>query len=124
MIQAEAALHRQVCDYLRLRYPNVLYRTDFAAGMKMTVSQAIRHKRLQSGRAWPDLFIAEPRRGHHGLFIELKASNIFKRDGSLRAGEHILEQSLVLAQLNRLGYKAQFACGFDQARKAIDDYLL
>lgn len=61
MMSKEAILHQQVCQYLRMQYPDVIFRTDFAAGVKMTMGQAVRHKKLQSGKAYPDLFIAEPR---------------------------------------------------------------
>lgn len=117
-----------------LAYPCVLFRTDFAAGMKMTIGQAARHRRLQSGRAWPDLFIAQPAFNRaakepddtvffHGLFIELKATNIYKKDGSLRANPHVAEQAAMLERLRKLGYEARFAVGFDQAKQIIDDYL-
>lgn len=122
----EAILHQQVCDYLRYNYRNVIFRTDFAAGIKMTVGQAVRHKRLQSGRAWPDLFIAEPKGAYHGLFIELKAKGtvIYKQDGTPRANAHLQEQAAMLSDLTSRGYKAQFAVGFDEARAIIDDYLM
>lgn len=87
------------------------------------MGQAVRHKRLQSGRAWPDLFIAEPRGSKHGLFIELKATNIFKKDGTLRANPHVAEQEEMLKQLRSRGYRAEFAVGFAAARQLVDSYL-
>ena len=60
MIKKEEILHLKVCDYLRKNYPNVLFRTDFSSGMKMTPGQAAKHKKFQKSRAWPDLFIAKP----------------------------------------------------------------
>jgi hypothetical protein len=39
------------------------------------------------------------------------------------ANEHICEQFDMLEQLRRRGYKAEFACGFDEAKKIIDEYL-
>lgn len=122
MITAEGALHRQVCDYLRLQYPDVLFRTDMG-GVRLTMNQAIAAKRLQAGRAWPDLFIAEPRKGYHGLFIELKATNIYKKDGDLLKDKHIAEQEAMLIALRERTFKAKFAVGFDEARAIIDDYL-
>lgn len=120
---SEAVLQQQVCDYLRLQYPNVMFRSDFASGMKLTMGQAVRHKRLQSGRAWPDLFICEHRGGFNGLFIELKAVNIYKKDGSLLANPHIAEQAVVLEALRDRGYMAEFATGFDKATSLINWYL-
>lgn len=124
MVRSEAILQQQVCDYLRVKYPHILFRSDFAAGIKMTMGQAAKHKRLQSVRAWPDLFIARPQNEYAGLFIELKAVNIYKKDGGLLKNEHLQEQAEVLARLNMLGYRAEFAVGLEQAKTLIDDYLV
>jgi hypothetical protein len=124
VVRSEAILQQQVCDYLRVKYPHILFRSDFAAGIKMTMGQAAKHKRLQSCRAWPDLFIARPQNEYAGLFIELKAVNIYKKDGGLLKNEHLQEQAEVLARLNMLGYRAEFAVGLEQAKTLIDDYLV
>ena len=60
-----------------------------------------------------------------GLMIELKkeGTRIFKKDGTLVADEHIREQFDMLAELRNRGYAAEFACGFDEAKKLIDDYM-
>ena len=56
--KSESNMHMQLAQYIRLQYPQVLFHTDFAAGIKMTMGQAVKNKQLQSGRGWPDLFIA------------------------------------------------------------------
>lgn len=128
-----------IADYLRYQYPQVIYRFDLAADLKLTMGQASKHKRLQHYRGYPDLFIAEPadiritphfepdKRAMHyaGLFIELKreGTRIFKKDGKLVADEHIREQFDMLHDLRARGYAAEFACGFDEAKKLIDDYM-
>lgn len=124
MLKGEAKLHQDCADYLKLQYRGVIYRTDFAAGIKMTQGQAIRHKRLQHGRAYPDLFIAHPVGSFHGGYIELKkeGERMIKRDGTY-ASDHIAEQAEVLAKLRSLGYFAEFAVGWDEAKQTIDDYL-
>jgi hypothetical protein len=122
----EAILHEQITQYLRLQYSAVLFRTDYAAGIKMTIGQAGRHKRLQSGRAWPDLFVAEPRRDFSGLFLELKreGTRVWLKDGkTLVADPHIREQAAVLQGLVDRGYFATFAVGFDEAKLVVDRYL-
>lgn len=136
---SEADLQVQVADYLRLQYPNVMFHSDFGSGIKLTMGQAIKQKRQNGGRrAWPDMFIAEPKvifrktiigelpeRRFHGLMIELKkaGTRIYKKDGTLVADEHIREQFDVLEQLRKRGYMAEFACGFDEAKRIIDEYL-
>lgn len=128
---SEADLQVQVADYLRLQYPNVMFHSDFGSGIKLTMGQAIKQKRQNGGRrAWPDMFVAELiddgySKLHGGLFIELKkaGTRIYKKDGTLVADEHIREQFDVLEQLRKRGYRAEFACGFDEAKRIIDEYL-
>lgn len=130
----ESELQILVANYLRLQYPDVLFRSDFGSGAKLTPGQAIRQKRQNGGRrAWPDLFIAEPVdvdygepswRKYSGLFLELKkeGTRIKKRNGEW-ASNHIREQAEILEILNKKHYKAEFAVGFNEARKQIDSYL-
>lgn len=121
----ESDLQVQVADYLRLRYPKVLFHSDFGSGIKLTQGQAMKQKRQNGGRrGWPDMFIAEPKNGLHGLFIELKkaGTRLKKKDGTW-ASEHLAEQNEVLNQLQKKGYAAYFAVGFEEAKDIIDDYL-
>ena len=122
----EADLQVQVADYLRLQYPDVMFHSDFGSGIKLTMGQAIKQKRQNGGRrAWPDMVLAEPRGEYHGAYIELKkaGTRIYKKDGTLVADQHIREQFDILEQLRKRGYMAEFACGFDEAKRIIDGYL-
>lgn len=82
------------------------------------------NKSIQCGRGFPDLQILEPRNGFHGLFIEIKRNGerVFKRDGTC-ASEHIANQKKWLDLLELRGYKTEFAIGFDECKKIIDDYF-
>lgn len=123
---SEKSLHKAVCQYIRLQYPGILFNSDLAGATKLTIGQAISMKHLRSDRGWPDIFIADPgkRYKYHGLFIELKAegTKIINAKG-FPATPHIAEQFLILERLSCKGYKAEFAVGFDEAKKLIDDYL-
>lgn len=129
MAVSERTLYKQIAQYLQLQYPGVIYRFDLAADMKLTAGQASRHKALHPHRGYPDLFIASARtigdRYYHGLFLELKreGTRILKKDGTLVADQHIREQHALLVELERRGYAARFAVGFDQAKQIIDEYL-
>ena len=137
MIKKEELLHLKVCDYLRKNYPNVLFRTDFSSGMKMSPWQAAKHKKFQKSRAWPDLFIAESgvvkfKEGplivnlrKNGMFLELKADGVklYKKDGTLRKNKHIEEQAEMLEKLRNGNYYAEFAIGYEDAIKQIHEYL-
>ena len=120
----EHKIYEYIATYLQVHYPKVIYRFDLAADMKLTAGQAVKHKRLHPLRGYPDLFIAEPRNGMHGLFIELKKSGtrLKKKDGSW-ASSHLEEQNVMLNELGKRGYAAYFAVGFEEAKDIIDDYL-
>lgn len=121
-----------VCDYIRAKYPDVIFQCDLASGLKLPIWISAQHKKMRSSRGMPDLFIAKPmmdkfidKLGYNGLFIELKREGvkIFKKDGELVADEHIREQAAILERLRDNGYAAEFACGFEQAIEIIDQYL-
>lgn len=127
----ESELQVAVADYLRIRYPKVLFHSDFGSGIKLTKGQAIKQKRQNGGRrGWPDMFIANRRYDlencveYHGLFLELKkdGTRLYKKDGS-PASDHIAEQISMIESLRIRGYSAYFAVGFDEAKKIIDRYL-
>lgn len=121
----ESDLQIKVADYLRLRYPRVLFHSDYGSGIRLTKGQAVKQKRQNGGRrGWPDMCIAEPVGKYHGLYIELKkdGTRLQKKNGEF-ASPHIKEQWEMLGALTLRGYKAEFAVGFDEAKKLIDDYL-
>jgi len=128
-VKHEESLQRQICRYLRLQYPSIIFRSDFASGLQLTMNQAAIHKSLQSSRSWPDLFVYKASRGYHGLALELKKDGTViylkrgPRKGLLTSDPHIQKQAEMLRELNRLGYFARFGVGFDQCRRIIDWYL-
>lgn len=122
----ELELQAMVADYLRLQYPSAIFHSDYGSGIKLTMGQAIKQKRLNGGRrSWPDMLVAEPKGKYSGLFIELKKEGVrvYKKDGTLVSDGHIREQYDMLEQLRRRGYAANFACGFDEAKALIDRYM-
>ena len=80
-------------------------------------------KRTRSSHVHADLYVMEPRGNYHGLIIELKAKNIYKKDGTLLKDEHLADQQETIDLLNKKGYKACFCVGFDQAVSTINEYL-
>ena len=124
-MMSEAELQANVALCIRMQYPDVLFHSDFGSGIKLKPWQA-RAQKIQNGgrRAWPDMFIAEPKDNYSGLFIELKreGTRLQKKNGEW-ASDHIHEQALVLDQLREKGYKAEFAVGYKEAIELIDNYL-
>ena len=119
----EENLHLAVCNYLRMQYPDVLFNSDMS-GVKLTMGQAIKAKRLRSCKGFPDLVIYEPRGNFKALFLELKREGevLLKKNGDFKS-EHLKEQAEVMQKLIEKGYYCVFAIGFDNAKYWIDIYL-
>jgi hypothetical protein len=114
-----------VVEYLILQYPDVEFRTDMG-GIRLPLGLAMKAKRANGGRrAWPDLFIAEPSAGYHGLFIEVKKDRleVYGKRGNIRRSGHISEQNEKLKSLRSKKYAAEFGMGFEHCKKIIDHYL-
>lgn len=135
-MKPEQQLQNQICDFLRIQYPNVLFMVS-ASGFNTDNRKGKQLARMQNpSKGWPDLFIAKVKLGfletessdtktYSGLFIELKPEGtvIYNKDGSLRKNEHLQEQDKVHSMLHARGYKACFSIGFDATKKLIDWYL-
>jgi hypothetical protein len=131
----EYIICKDIAQYMRLQYPKVIFHFDLA-GLNLSRAQAGMMKAIQGGRGWPDLFIVQPNsllevfegqssiNFYYGLFIEVKKEGtlIWKRKGG-PVNDHIKEQIDMLNKLTELGYKAEFAIGFDEAKQLIDNYL-
>lgn len=120
----EQDLQTNICQYLKLQYPHVIFHSDFGSGTRLSYGQARRQKMQSWGRGMPDLAIYQPMSDMHGLFLELKREGVrLKRKDGEWATTHVAEQADVLDRLRDLGYAAEFAVGFDQAKMMIDTYL-
>lgn len=58
---SEHEIYEEIALHMQRNFPNVIYRFDLAADLKLTPGQARKHKKLHPKRGYPDLFIAEPR---------------------------------------------------------------
>ena len=120
----EFKLQQNVCKYLQIKYPNVLFFSDTIANVKLNVYQGARNKSIQkNGFKMPDLVILQPNYYHAGLLIELKIKSPYKQNGELLANEHLQGQQRSMDELNKLGYKALFSVGYDQTIEIIDEYM-
>jgi hypothetical protein len=124
--QPEFILQCQVCEYLRVQYPKVLFLTDTIAAVHLTDPQKQRNKKVQKPEfKCPDLLILQPNNMYCGLFIELKVKTPYKLNGEIKASkdDHLKLQAETIGRLNDLGYKAFFAWSFDHAKQIIDNYM-
>lgn len=128
--ETEYSLQLVICNYLKLQYPDVLFRSDLG-GIRLTLGLARKAKAIQHSKGFPDLFICEPRefintqevyKVYYGMFLEIKVDDVFRKNGNY-VSSHVKEQDEVLAFLRSKGYFACFGIGFDKSKELIDKYL-
>jgi hypothetical protein len=122
---SEKIEHKQIVAYIKAQYPNVIFRTDYSAGIKLRIGQAVAHQQLQSCKGFPDITIFHANDKYHALLIELKKTGekLFKKDGITFKSEHLEQQNKVHKQLLKSNYYATFAIGFLEAKQIIDNYF-
>lgn len=76
--------------------------------------EAIKLKRCGVKKGVPDLFITVPIHPYHGLYIEMKRTK----------NSVVSEDQLYwIDKLNKIGYLAEIAYGFEQAKLIVNSYL-
>lgn len=119
----EYHLQKQVCQYLELQYPEVLFMST-GTSLKLTMGQSVRNKAIQKfGFKVPDLVIFEAKGDLKGMFLELKIQSPYKKNGQLKAGPHLEGQNKALIKLREKGYHADFYWSFEDIKDAIDLYI-
>lgn len=83
------------------------------AGTRVVCSGGARLKAMGMQTGFPDLFLAVPRRGMHGLFIEMKSAT-----GRLEPS-----QREMLALLSEQGYATAVCRSLDDFQRVTDSYL-
>lgn len=121
----ETDVQTQICKYLKAQYPHVMFMSDSAAGAVLSPGMVSRMKLHRSAHSFPDLIIFEPKGVYHALFIEIKRDRdtLYCKDGSMRINERFQNQFKAIQELDKRKYFATFACGFDEAKKLIDNYM-
>ena len=109
---SEERLQIAVVKYIKLQYPKVRFCASLG-GIYTGPRQAAKAKRTGYSRGFPDLQITEPRKGFHGLFIEIKTHK----------GTTTQVQKEWIKDLQERGYKAEIAKGLPEILNLIDDYL-
>lgn len=80
---------------------------------------------MASRKGWVDIFIAEPRNGYHGLFLEVKreGSGAILKSGAFSTDKKLQGEVAFLKRARDKGYKAEIGIGFEQCMKIINEYL-
>ncbi|MEA3385861.1 MAG: hypothetical protein U9Q89_05345 [Thermodesulfobacteriota bacterium] len=120
----EFEIQCQLSEWLTLQHPRVIFRMDLS-GVRLPIGLAVKIKRLNPYRGFPDIQVFEPRGKYHGLCIELKRTrdDLYTKQGKYRQTRHIREQVEMLRTLRQKGYSADFAVGFSGAQQLINNYL-
>ena len=84
-----------------------------AGGLRTSMSQGMKMKSMGYKRGTPDIFLAVPRGGKHGLFLELKSA----------IGRPSPDQLLMIQTLQQHGYAAAIVNSFAAAKAALTAYL-
>lgn len=112
-----------LCTYLRYQYPRLIFFSDLS-GVRLPMGLAKKIAPLKCSRGIPDMFLAHPAHGLHGLFVELKrtGTKLYKKDGTYK-DERLERQAQILESLRADGYRAEFCLGYKDAKALIDWYL-
>lgn len=124
--QRERIIQVAYTRWLRIEYPDIDFFNDWASGAYLTAGQNTQRMDMASRNGWVDTFIAEPCRGYHGLFIEIKKEDvkIYLKDGkTLVADPQIRKEAEFLARMRKKGYCAVFGIGLDSLKTITDKYF-
>jgi hypothetical protein len=123
----ENDLHVQCAAYLKYQYPDIYFTFDpsgeYQGGKVKNWKRINDTKAKRSNHAQIDMFISEPSGTYHGLFIELKKETPFKKDGKLKASDHLRDQEKTLVHLAKKGYCCAFIWDLDDFKQLVDDYM-
>ena len=125
-MKPEQLLSTRVANYLQRSYKDIMYRFDIGADVPLPPHIAKRSKALHGrwSKGYPDLFLAQCTKNYGGLYLELKAVNIFRADGkTLLKSEHLYRQNYIHMILRKAGYKCMFCINYDDCIKKIRKYL-
>ena len=123
--QTEWSVQLQFCKWIKLQYPNLLFRSDIQSAGKLSGQMQNIKLILDPFRGFPDVQVYHKSGTYIGLFIELKRINsgTFLKDGSLSSRKHVQEQAAMHNLLRSIGYKVVIAEGFEQAKEVLESYL-
>jgi len=121
----EQQLAQKLSNYMQLKHPTQLFHFDTGADIFTNKTSAMRMSKLQgkNSKGHPDFILYLPTKKYGALFIELKITSPFKKDGTLKKNKHLETQNKYHQILRNKGYKVEFGTGFDECVKIIEDYI-
>lgn len=112
--QPEHDLQVACVEWFRYQYQGLLLMSIPNGGWRKKATAA---KLKQEGAVAgvPDLLLAHPSNGYHGLWIEMKNG---------KKGRLSDNQKTIIPQLEREGYKVIIARTFEEFKKGVTEYLM
>lgn len=114
LIAPEAVEQETFMKWLAVAYPRVYELTYAVPNGRTSAKEGAKYKRLGAKAGYPDVNVDFPVSPYHGLRIEFK-----RRDGGVLSE---LQESW-LERLSAKGYAACVACGWEEGKKIVEDYL-
>jgi hypothetical protein len=123
LMPTEKEIHVNICEYLRMQYPEVLFTSD-ASGLRVSMGVIMEVKRKSCNYKIPDLLILHRNSQYNGCFIEIKrsASDLYLKSGKLK-NDHVKSQEQCLFMLREQGFYAEFGIGYNDTIEKIEKYL-
>ncbi len=126
----EAGVYTLLAHWLKKTYPDLIWFFDLS-GVRVHEGTKKMMAHMRSKTGIPDLIILQPRWNkddvmeYAGMMLEIKrkANPVYQQNGSLYKDHHLEQQALMLDQLSKLGYYADFAVGLEDAQNKIMEYL-
>lgn len=122
---SEQQLTSKIAEYLREYHPTIPFQIDLS-GEKLSKAAAQRSAKARAGMyKQPDLTLYVKKGKYGTLMLELKklSAHPLKKDGNLKKSEHLEGQARSINWLRKYGQCADFAVGYEDTIKKINDYL-
>lgn len=109
----ETQIQCMVVEWIKLRYPDILFNAPSLAGNHTNARRGMLAKRMGYHRGWLDMEFMEPRKQFHGMILEVKAPK----------GKVSKDQEIVIHELQKRGYFVEVGFGFNDCIEKIQGYL-
>lgn len=113
-LQPEQVEHINIVNWFNYQFPELADDLHhFANERRCSIQQGRTLKRMGVKKGVSDFFLALPRQGYHGLWLELKVNK----------GKLTKEQNAFIDRKNQRNYLALACWGFEAAKEVISTYL-
>ena len=117
-MKPEQLLVSRVANYMKVQHTNTPYRFDQIDQVGLRGGKRNKAIHGKWSRGYPDLIVLHRTKKWGALFLELKVTK------TVHDTDHTRRQRAYHKVLKDAGYKVKFVCGYEEAVKAIDKYMV